>query len=82
MRKIESLNIGYVGYAEPNSVEEVELELLGLETVVAVARKRMAVLKQSLKLQEIMQNSMVDDNNEENIPETSSAEEAEQESGA
>jgi hypothetical protein len=64
MRKIENLNISYVGYAEPNSVEEVELEMLGLETVVAVARKRMAVLKQSLKLQEIMKNSMVDDNEE------------------
>ena len=77
MRKVESLSIRYVGYKEPESLDEVELELLGLETAIAAARQRISVLKQSLKLRELMKNSVVEDNNEETVEETPDAKEAE-----
>jgi len=61
MRKVESLSLKYVGYKEPMNEDEVELELLGLETIIAAARQRIAVLKQSVKLTEIMRDSVVED---------------------
>jgi len=78
MRKVESLSIRYVGYKEPENLEEVELEILGLETAMAAAKQRISVLKQSLKLRELMKNSVVEDDNEETVAETPDAKEVEQ----
>jgi hypothetical protein len=53
MRKIESLNIRYVGFKSPENADEVELEILGLQTAIAAAQQRISVLNQSLKLEKL-----------------------------
>jgi hypothetical protein len=78
MRKIESLSIRYVGYKEPKTHEEVQLEILGLKTAIAAAKQRIAVLTQSVQLQHLMKQSLVEDTkDEETVPETPSAEKTE-----
>jgi len=78
MKKIESLAIKYVGYSEPSTEEEVELELLGLATAIAAAQQRIAVLKQSLKLQTMMKDAVVkEDTDEKTVEATSDTEKAE-----
>ncbi|MFA5023452.1 MAG: hypothetical protein WC523_00645 [Patescibacteria group bacterium] len=72
MRKVESLSLRYVGYSSPENEEETELELAGLETLIATANQRIAVLKQGLCLNKIMKNSTVEDKNEQAISETNS----------
>ena len=74
MRKVESLSIRYVGFKEPRSQEEVELEILGLETAIAAARQRICVLKQGLHLQEMSKKDTAD---EETVTETPTEEKAE-----
>ena len=74
MRKIESLSIRYVGYKDPSTSEEVELELLGLQTAIAAAKQRMAVLKQGLYLRGMSEKDAV---NEETVTETPAEEKAE-----
>jgi hypothetical protein len=69
MRKIESLIIKYIGYKDPENMQEIELEILGLETAIAVAKQRIAVLKQSTKLKEIMAAS-AEDTNAKSVQET------------
>ena len=54
MRKVEKLTINYVGYQNPETTEEVELEILGLETAIANAQSRIAMLKQGLQLNKMM----------------------------
>lgn len=75
MRKIESLVIKYVGYNNPETQSEVELELLGLETAIAAANQRIAVLKQSLKLQSLMHESAVEETNDKTVEEDAGAKE-------
>lgn len=65
MRKVESRVIKYVGYEEPQVQEEVHFEILGLETVIATAKQRIAVLVQSVQLQNIMKQSAVEDTKDE-----------------
>jgi hypothetical protein len=65
MRKIESLSIKYIGYSNPENEQELDLEILGLETAISLARQRIAILKQSIKLQKIMMNSVVGDTADE-----------------
>jgi len=78
MRNVESLAIKYIGYNNPETAEEVELELLGLQTAIAAAEQRIAVLKQSLQLQLLMKNSVVEEPaNEETVTETSDTEKTE-----
>jgi len=74
MRKIESLSLKYIGYKNPENIEEVELEILGLETAISSAQQRIAVLKQSLKLKEIMSNSSEGGANAKTVTETSNTE--------
>ena len=75
MRKVESLSIRYVGYKEPENADEIELEVLGLETAMAAARQRIAILRQSLQLRELMKNSTVEDTkDEETVQETHNTE--------
>ena len=76
MNPVEKLRMNYVGYSNPNGEEEINFEVLGLETVIAQAKQRIAILNQSLKLSEIMSESVVEDEeNEETITETSDTEE-------
>lgn len=70
MKKVESLSMKYVGYKEPDNKDEVELEILGLETVIAAAQQRIAVLKQSLKITELVKNSSIGDQDEQTIVKT------------
>ena len=50
MKALESLKIDYVGYKEPSTLEEVELEILGLELAVKCAEQRIALLRQGLHM--------------------------------
>lgn len=50
MRKLEKVFVEYVGYRQPETMDELELEILGLRTAVAAAKSRIASLKQSRKL--------------------------------
>jgi hypothetical protein len=71
MRKVESLSLKYVGYKEPQNETEVEFEILGLETIMAAAKQRIAVLKQSLRLIDIMKNATGDESNAQTVQEAS-----------
>jgi len=78
MRKVEGLAIKYVGYNNPESADEVDLELLGLRTAIAAAEQRIAVLKQSLKLQLLMKDAVVEEPaDEETVTETTEVKTAE-----
>jgi hypothetical protein len=39
--------VKYCGYTEPRTPEELEFEILGLETAIFEAKKRIATLKQT-----------------------------------
>lgn len=65
MKKVESLIIKYVGYKEPSTEAEVELEILGLQTAIAAAKQRIAVLSQGLVLQKLMSESVKEDTTDE-----------------
>ena len=54
MKEMERVDISYVGFKSPETIDEVELEILGLRTAIAVAQQRIAVLEQSIKMQAIM----------------------------
>ena len=69
MKKVESLSIRYIGYKGPATHEEVVLEILGLRTAIAAAKQRIAVLTQSVQLQHIMKQSVVEDKQDEEIVE-------------
>ena len=47
MRDPELCVVKYCGYIEPRNPEELEFEILGLETAIHEARKKIATLKQS-----------------------------------
>jgi hypothetical protein len=64
MRKIEKLRVEYVGYKNPETLDEAEMEILGLETAIRGAQQRVAMLKQSMLLNKMMKDSVVDDNEE------------------
>jgi hypothetical protein len=79
MREIESLMIKYVGYKEPSTEDEVELEILGLRTAIAAAEQRVAVLTQSLKLRDMVAKSKLREGpNEKIVTETPATEEDKQ----
>lgn len=50
MKELEKLNIQYMGFAQPGTQSEVELEILGLELAIKAAEHRIATLKQGLHL--------------------------------
>jgi len=50
MRKPEKVFVEYVGYRQPETMDELELEILGLKTAVAAAQSRIASLEQSRQL--------------------------------
>jgi hypothetical protein len=72
MRKVESRTINYIGYNKPETLDELEMEILGLETAIATANQRIAVLRQSIKLNDIVSKSTIDedDADEKTVAET------------
>ena len=59
-------------------VGEVELEILGLQTVIAAAKQRIAVLNQSVELQRIMGELAKEDTTDEQTVATTSETETEE----
>ena len=57
MRKLEELFIKYIGYKQPETVDEVELEILGLKTAIKQAELRISMLEQGLKTGEQLEKS-------------------------
>jgi len=53
-RKPEKRMFTYVGYEDPQTDNEAELEILGLETLMATATHRMSILKQGKALRDIL----------------------------
>ena len=50
MREVEKVFVEYVGYRQPDTLDELELEILGLKTAIAAAHARVASLEQSKQL--------------------------------
>jgi len=48
MSRVTEKTIKYLGVEDPNTLEEIEVELLGLEVVAKKAERRIAELRQSL----------------------------------
>ncbi len=55
MKDLDKLQINYIGYKEPESVMELEIEIAGLRTAIAFAQQRIAVLEQSLKIRDLIE---------------------------
>ncbi len=47
MKQPENCKIEYCGYTKPHNPDEIKFEILGLETAIFIAKKRIADLKQS-----------------------------------
>lgn len=47
MRNPENCNIPYCGFKDPKSSEEIDFEILGLDTLIHKAQERISMLKQS-----------------------------------
>jgi hypothetical protein len=63
MREPELCVVKYCGYAEPRTPEELEFEILGLETAILDAKKRIATLQQSSFLVKVKIREELNDNN-------------------
>jgi hypothetical protein len=50
MRKVEKLAVSYCGYKDPDTEEELEMEILGLQNAIKNAELRISMLKQGLQL--------------------------------
>ena len=50
MKDLEKLKVDYIGYSNPETEDEVTLEILGLELAVKCAEQRIALLKQGLQV--------------------------------
>lgn len=50
MREVEKRELEYLGYKNPGTHDEVELEILGLELAIKTAEQRVAHLRQALKV--------------------------------
>lgn len=59
MREPEDCKINYCGYNSPKSKEEIQFEILGLETLIKKAEARISQLKQSSYLAEYAINKQV-----------------------
>jgi len=73
MRKVEELKILYNGYSNPQSRDEVVMEIYGLELAIKDAEKRIAVLKQSLHLSIMAAKAQTQDNDNAEIVNSSPA---------
>jgi len=70
MRDIEKLTIEYIGYKVPNTVDEVDMEILGLKTAICAIEQRIATLRQSVQLEKMVSKSQGEKVNAENIEQT------------
>lgn len=59
MRDTEKLRIEYLGYKNPGTQDEVELEVLGLELAIKSAEQRVAHLKQALRIAYMKSKSVI-----------------------
>lgn len=62
MREPELCVVKYCGYADPRSPEELEFEILGLESAIYEAKKKIASLRQSNFLVKVKLNEEKNDN--------------------
>ena len=69
MRNLESLIIKYLGFKNPATKEEVEIEILGLETVIATAQQKIAILNQSFKVNDFLVKQRSEEPDEKTVPE-------------
>lgn len=76
MRKPEKVFVEYVGYRQPETMDELELEILGLKTAVAAAQSRIASLEQSKQLY------LMGEKDAQTVEETSNSDQDLEESGA
>lgn len=53
MKEPEICSIEYCGFKSPKTQEELQFEILGLETAIFEAKKRIATLRQSKYLVEV-----------------------------
>jgi hypothetical protein len=56
MRKVEEASVRYIGYLSPETKDEIEFEILGLELAIACANQRISLLRQGLKIAEMKEN--------------------------
>ena len=59
MRKLEKLSIEYIGYLQPETEDELQMEVLGLENAIKNAGLRISVLKQASQLNEMMKKAKI-----------------------
>ena len=57
MRQVEKLTVEYIGYQNPETEDEVQMEILGLESAICGIRHRIATLQQGVHLNKLMQTS-------------------------
>lgn len=62
MREPDLCVVKYCGYNEPRTPEELEFEILGLETAIYEAKKKIATLKQSSFLVKVNLSEIKNDN--------------------
>ena len=67
MRKVEDLKVGYVGYSNPETQDEVDFEILGLNTAICQISKRIAILRQGIQLNKLQQLSIGDETDAEAV---------------
>jgi hypothetical protein len=60
MRRPENCNIQYCGYNDPKSSEEIEFEILGLDTLIKKAQERISSLTQSKYLVDLAIHSKIE----------------------
>jgi hypothetical protein len=63
LRDPELCVVKYCGYTEPKTPEELEFEILGLETAIYEAKKKIATLRQSSFLVKVKLSENKNDNN-------------------
>lgn len=63
MNEPERCTIEYCGFKNPKTPDELEFEVLGLETAICEAKKRISSLKQSKYLVKVTIQDMNRDNN-------------------
>lgn len=54
MRKIQKLNVEYCGFKDPETEDELLLEVLGLENAIKSAELRISMLRQGLHLNKML----------------------------
>lgn len=67
MKRIEKLTVEYVGYQNPETQEEVDMEILGLESAICGIRHRIVTLRQGVQLNKIMKLSNEEQPNVETV---------------